>query len=361
MTWALTFPISLFAVWALCFPLIRELKQRQVLDRPNERSSHSDPTPRGGGIAIVAVLFAVMLVNGIVQNDFGTLLLAGCILILAVISFIDDLKPLAPGTRFAVHAVTAILFVVGTAGRYGFSSVIPESIFMRVGIVLLLCLYLVGYTNSFNFMDGINGLAAMQAAFTGVGVGALSFWAGPVSFESLWVCSLLLAGSSIGFLPHNFPRGRVFMGDVGSVPLGFVSAALGVALAIKAGMWLLVPVAMLHANFILDTSITLTRRAIRGEEIFKPHRQHFYQRLVRAGYSHTSVTLIEGCLQGVTLALALLYVRSEWEARIVITAIVFLYWSSFFVFAERKFRIAQARLPVGTEREMTRNASITGV
>jgi UDP-N-acetylmuramyl pentapeptide phosphotransferase/UDP-N-acetylglucosamine-1-phosphate transferase len=159
----------------------------------------------------------------------------------------------------------------------------------------------VGYTNAFNFMDGINGISGMQAIISGSGVAIMAVLVDQAELHSIALAAALVAGSAVGFLPHNFPRARVFMGDVGSVPIGFVTAGLGVVFAFKAGFWLLLPLVLLHSNYILDTSITLLRRIARGEKWYLPHREHFYQRLIRSGFSHSFVTFSEGCLQLATM------------------------------------------------------------
>jgi UDP-N-acetylmuramyl pentapeptide phosphotransferase/UDP-N-acetylglucosamine-1-phosphate transferase len=234
----------------------------------------------------------------------------------------------------------------------------------------VLFLWIAGYTNAFNFMDGINGIAAGQAVVTGVGMALLSSVASSqgsvVSGQtsevstslsgSLWssgqtagvsppvLLSVIVAGAAAGFLPHNFPRARMFMGDVGSAPLGFILAVLVIWLARDHGGWLLIPLALLHANFVLDTAITLGRRVLRGERWYEAHKEHFYQRLVRAGKSHTFVTLFEMGLQVVVLGLMLLYVVSTVPVRIALALMVLLIWAGFFVYCEREFRRVQIRV-----------------
>jgi UDP-N-acetylmuramyl pentapeptide phosphotransferase/UDP-N-acetylglucosamine-1-phosphate transferase len=213
---------------------------------------------------------------------------------------------------------------------------------------LLGFLWIVGYTNAFNFMDGINGLAAGQAVVTGFGMALLGGMA-PNGYHStpvLW--SVAIASAALGFLPHNFPQARMFMGDVGSAPLGFWLAVLVLWLAMNAGAWLLVPLVLLHANFVLDTGITLLRRMMRGERWYAAHREHFYQRLVRSGKSHTFVTSLEMALQGVVLGLMVLYLHASAPVRVGLIALIILVWLAFFVFCEISFRRRNdAHLPAG--------------
>jgi UDP-N-acetylmuramyl pentapeptide phosphotransferase/UDP-N-acetylglucosamine-1-phosphate transferase len=150
--------------------------------------------------------------------------------------------------------------------------------------------------------------------------------------------SLAVAGAALGFLPYNFPHARMFMGDVGSAPLGFLLAFLVLWLGSVAGAWLLVPLALLHANFILDTAVTLVRRIARGDKWHQPHREHFYQRLVRSGKSHTFVTGLELALQLVVLGLMVLYLSAELPGRIVLAFGVILIWVVFFAYCEVAFR-----------------------
>jgi UDP-N-acetylmuramyl pentapeptide phosphotransferase/UDP-N-acetylglucosamine-1-phosphate transferase len=189
-------------------------------------------------------------------------------------------------------------------------------------------------------MDGINGLAAGQAIVTGLGMALLgSVVSGQSSMVSPPVLlSLVIAGACAGFLPHNFPKARMFMGDVGSAPLGFLLAALVVWIARDYGWWLLIPLGLLHANFVLDTGLTLARRILRGERWYEAHREHFYQRLIRAGKSHPFVTGVEMALQGVVLGLMVLYLYASAPVRAGLIALVILMWLAFFAYCERLFR-----------------------
>jgi len=198
--------------------------------------------------------------------------------------------------------------------------------------------WIAGYTNAFNFMDGINGIASLQATITGCGM-ALLVGTSTGNFASTPVLlSLLIGGAALGFLPHNFPKARMFMGDVSSAPLGFLLAVVALWLAQTAGWWLMIPLGLLHANFVLDTAITLFRRILRGERWYDAHREHFYQRLIRSGRSHTFVTLWEAGLQLVTLGLVLLYPQASVGMRVGITVSVLFIWLVFFFCCEVALR-----------------------
>jgi UDP-N-acetylmuramyl pentapeptide phosphotransferase/UDP-N-acetylglucosamine-1-phosphate transferase len=162
----------------------------------------------------------------------------------------------------------------------------------------------------------------------------------PVAHPAL-VLTAIIAGAAAGFLPHNFPKARMFMGDVGAVFLGFGLAAIAVWIAADRGWWLLVPLGCLHANFILDTTITVIRRILRGEVFHQAHREHFYQRLVRAGWSHTRVTLTEAVLQvAVATVLTLGVAQGPW-AMLWMVPVVGGIWLGFFGLCERTFRANQ--------------------
>ena len=327
-------------VFVLCYPLRFVLARLGAVDCPNERSSHRRPTLRGGGMAVLFVVLSAGLIFG--RSSVVLLVLLGVALGLAALSFWDDLRPLPASMRFGGHAFAALCLVQGL----GCPSV-SLSLDQNVGLVLhslpswlLILLWITGYTNAFNFMDGINGIAAGQAAITGLGMALLGVLAGNQSsvVSPTILLSSVIAGAALGFLPHNFPSARMFMGDVGSATLGFLLAALVVWLARDFGWWLMVPMALLHANFVLDSGITLLRRILRGERWYEAHREHFYQRLVRSGKSHAFVTGLEMILQVIILALMVLYLHVSTPARLCLIVLVVMVWLTFFTYCERSFR-----------------------
>lgn len=328
--------------WLLGFPVYRWLVGKGIIDRPNERSSHTQPTARGGGIAIIGAVLVVLIAatafpSGM-KGDRTYLWLTSWAVLLAVISFIDDLRSVHPLWRFGCHAACAgaALFAIPWGGVH-LAPWLPAA-----AIGLILFVWLTGYTNAFNFMDGINGIAGFQAALTGAGMALLGGQA--VGWDHPAVLfSAVLGGAGAGFLPHNFPKARMFMGDVGSAPLGFLLAAAALALTVAGGWWMLPALAMLHANFVLDTGITLARRVARGEKWHLPHREHFYQRLIRAGKSHAFVTGWEAVLQLATLGLMYGYVRADAPGvRVVAAAAALAMWLAFFAACEVKFRKSQS-------------------
>jgi UDP-N-acetylmuramyl pentapeptide phosphotransferase/UDP-N-acetylglucosamine-1-phosphate transferase len=330
--------------YLLCFLLYRALLRANVVDRPTARSSHTSVTVRGGGIAIVVVWCGLMVCYN--ASHVGLWLMA--VASLAVISFIDDWRSLPILLRLSCQIAVALVGV-GDLCRPLLSNVPligPHNELMGLAASALAVLWLVGYTNAFNFMDGINGISVGQTMTAGLGMGLL---AGVTT--GLWdakpvVCSFILAGSALGFLPHNFPKARMFMGDVGSATIGFILATLVLWLVQDCGWGMLVPLVLLHTNYILDTGITLVRRMIAKARWYEPHREHFYQRLVRAGKSHSIVTLTEMALQVVVFFLLLIYSDGGWLVKGMITAGVLAIWTAYFIWAERCFqKAARQALP----------------
>jgi UDP-N-acetylmuramyl pentapeptide phosphotransferase/UDP-N-acetylglucosamine-1-phosphate transferase len=152
------------------------------------------------------------------------------------------------------------------------------------------------------------------------------------------VVSLAVSGAALGFLPYNFPKARMFMGDVGSAPLGMLLSFLVLWICREQSFKLFIPLAMIHANFILDTSVTLLRRIARGDRWLDSHREHFYQRLVRAGFSHTAVTILEGFLLIIVSIISVFVARSSTTVQVGALMIVILIWGVFFSIAECIFR-----------------------
>jgi UDP-N-acetylmuramyl pentapeptide phosphotransferase/UDP-N-acetylglucosamine-1-phosphate transferase len=341
LPWALFFG-ALALTFLTAFPVRALLVRAGILDRPNERSSHATPTVRGGGLAIMTAILLGLAGLAIVfprPELWG--LFAGAAL-LAVISWIDDIRSLPSSVRFLAHAAAAGVFLaclgfplltVDLGGGWEFA--LPLAVSGVVGF-----LWLAGYTNAFNFMDGINGISGSQAGITGLATAvmtglALGDWTHPVVLSAV-----LVAGAAFGFLPHNFPKARMFMGDVSSAPVGFLLAAVALWAAVDAGWWLLIPLALLHANYVFDTGITLVRRVLRGESWHSAHREHFYQRLVRSGKSHTFTTGWEAVLQLGVAGLMIAYSGYGTSGRLALIVVVVAVWALFFIYCEWRFRAA---------------------
>lgn len=321
----------------LGFPAAKLLSHFNVVDVPNSRSSHTSRTVRGGGICILAalVLAAIPLIK--MRGGLILVIMLFGVLLLAAVSFWDDLKSVSASLRFGVQAVVA-LTALGAIGGSQSISFPPSDLFFPPWIMyILLFVWITGHTNAFNFMDGINGIAGGQAFWVACGLGLLGWQAkGGFDHPAILFC-FTLGGAAAGFLPHNFPKARMFMGDVGSAPVGCLLAILAVWLAHDLDWNLLIPAILLCANFVLDTSITLVRRLLKKEKWYAPHREHFYQRLNRAGKSHTFITSLIMALQFLVVCLVLQYFRSETTVRVVIIFGVCGLWIAFFCYAELRF------------------------
>ena len=241
-------------------------------DRPNERSLHVRPTPRTGGIAIVVGTLCAWTVFNI--SEYGLTLAAAA---MAIVSILDDWKGLPPLPRFSAHVLIAAGFVFFSLG----SPTFWESLFLVLAIVWI--------TNLYNFMDGADGLAA---GMTIIGFGfftALGWAAGQPSFAL--ICASIGA-ATLPFLAANFHPARLFMGDSGSITLGFLAAAIG-TIGWREGVWSPFFPVFVFAPFIADTSLTLLRRVLQGEAFWRPHRAHYYQKLIRMGFGHRTTALSE--------------------------------------------------------------------
>ena len=341
--------LALLGSLLLGWPICAVLQRLRILDQPNQRSSHVAPTPRGGGIAIILVIVASSLWMSRSHKDQLMWVAPLVAVLVGIISLVDDVRGVSAGVRFATHIGGALVLIwgLGFTISVGPMAVLAEQLQLPLPlIILLMMLWLVGYTNAFNFMDGINGIAGTQAgvsAFAMAAVAGVSIgrWdSAPV------MVSLAVSGAALGFLPHNFPKARMFMGDVGSAPLGLLLSFLVLWICREHSFHLFIPLAMIHANFILDTSVTLLRRIARGDRWLDSHREHFYQRLVRAGFSHTAVTSCEGFLLIMVSIISVLVARSSTAVQLGALATVIFIWGVFFSIAEYIFwRFNQKLLP----------------
>jgi len=282
---------ALFIVAALLTAgVLRRSNQLGRVDIPNERSSHSTPTPRGGGLSFVLTSLIGILAYGLASNQSSRplwgVIAAG--LLVATIGFLDDRGiTVHAGQRLVFHAVAAItgLWFVGWLDPIiVFGAEIDLSI---VGNVLAI-VYIVWLLNLFNFMDGIDGIAAIQAISACVGVAALSY-SQDLSLHST-VPPILLAGAVLGFLIFNFPPAKIFMGDIGSGFLGIVVALMSLISTKEDANFFWVWVIMLGV-FIVDATFTLVRRLARGERPHVAHRSHAYQHLAIRFGAHRTVTM----------------------------------------------------------------------
>jgi UDP-GlcNAc:undecaprenyl-phosphate GlcNAc-1-phosphate transferase len=244
------------------------------LDQPNERSLHSKPVPRLGGAGILAgTLVAWFVVRAGLTTSlwFGTILLAS-------VSLLDDLRGLPIGVRFLAHFLAATTFAIATFGGTTPWWLVAAVV---VGIVWV--------TNLYNFMDGSDGLAGGMAVF---GFGSYGIGACLSGAPDFGVACLCVAAGAGAFLVYNFSPAKTFMGDVGSIPLGFLAASFGL-LGFRRGLWPAWFPFLVFSPFLVDATVTILARLSRGEKIWRAHRTHYYQRLVLLGWGHRRVALAE--------------------------------------------------------------------
>jgi Fuc2NAc and GlcNAc transferase len=278
--------VAMVSAWWGTSLLRRYALARALVDIPNERSSHSSPTPRGGGLAIMVVTsvgVALQMAIGVLDRRVGVGLLIGGGLI-ALVGWMDDHRDLRAKWRAMAQFVAAAWFV-SWAGA-------PESLWLGawslplgVAAPVLAVVGLVWLTNLFNFMDGIDGIAGGEAVSVGAVGGLLLLASGAPGLAGT---ALLIAAASMGFLIWNWAPARIFMGDVGSGFLGFMLGALAIA-SERAGAVPLLIWMLLLGVFVFDATVTLLRR-LRRERFYEAHRRHAYQRAVAAGASHGTVT-----------------------------------------------------------------------
>ncbi len=272
----------------------------RLLDIPNERSSHSAPTPRGGGLAIAVTALGGIILAAIlnwIPWNLAIALVGGGALI-ATVGWIDDHRSLSALTRFAVQFLSAGWAMYWVGGLPSLSVGFTSLHLGYFGIILGV-IGIVWAINLYNFVDGIDGLAAGEAISTGV-IGGLILLA--MGQTGLAIVSLLIAAASAGFLPLNWAPARLFMGDVGSGMLGYLFAVLAIASENSGAVPLLLWVLLLGA-FVFDATVTLCRRIAHGERWYHAHHSHAYQRMVQAGRSHAQVS---STILVINLALAVL-------------------------------------------------------
>lgn len=289
--------------------LIVVLRKRGIMDVPNGRSSHTIPTPRGGGLGIIVGLLAGLVVARLMGIELVRPELLLALAIIALTGLIDDRLGLPVLVRFGLQLLAAAIVIFRSGGLTHLPLPEPFDISLSyIGIPLSL-LWIVASTNLFNFLDGIDGFAGLQGAVAGLGIAFLGF--GDV-FTGV---GLAITGSCIGFLIYNWHPAKVFMGDVGSGTLGFLLAALPFELAPPQRNTAVFFIAMCLWFFLSDGVFTIFRRLLHGEKIWVAHRSHLYQRLVKTGLRHDQVTLR---VIGAASVLALLAVVStRWDVMII--------------------------------------------
>jgi UDP-N-acetylmuramyl pentapeptide phosphotransferase/UDP-N-acetylglucosamine-1-phosphate transferase len=314
-------------IFALCFALglgfafliFKQGFKMELADIPNERSSHVIPVPKGGGVGIPIAMVFFLLIQSRSETLF--ILLA---LILSLVSLVNDRRELPAFLRMSLQFLMAFVLVFIYKSGLIFSTQPKEGIILPLMIFLFLVLYVVSTTNFFNFMDGIDGIAGVE---------------GVISFVSLGVYGLLFSGNAfgvvlcfsvafavMGFLLLNFPKAKVFMGDVGSIFLGFLFASMVIILARDVKEFLLL--ALFQSLFYIDSISTIFLRLIKREKILSAHKSHLYQRMVHSlGFNHSRVVLWYAGIQSIGIMLGLLVFKQHTIFLLLIwIVLVLVYW-----------------------------------
>lgn len=321
MTWM--FLLSAGTSFVLVGAMAAFAQHQGLVDTPGVRSSHKAPTPTGAGLAMILALWLVSLSYPLLFGaapatlwpGWFTWLLAPASL-LCLVGFVDDRHPLSARLRLVVQAIAACVLLWG----------VHESLVNAAWVFVPGLLALVWTMNAYNFMDGSNGMAGMQGLFSGAVLSLCLVLGGA---PELGLAAAAIAGVCAGFVPWNAPRARIFMGDAGSVPLGFLFAAL--ALVAYARGVLLLPVALLLLiAFHMDAGLTLLTRIRNKERWYTAHRGHVYQRLLDHGWTHGQVLLLYSAVNGFVVAPAMVLgtLNSNWSWAIfgVVTAVLAMCW-----------------------------------
>jgi Fuc2NAc and GlcNAc transferase len=259
---------------------------QDLLDIPNDRSSHTAPTPRGGGLAIVIVL----LLSGVVSLflPLAPIAILVCLLLatlaFSLLGWQDDKHDLPASVRFLIQLLIAVF-----ASGWLLWATIPgySSSFALVVLLLLSTLWIVWMANLYNFMDGIDGISAVESLILGA---TTSYWFAISGAVSMAVICIAVAGASVGFMRWNWSPAKIFMGDVGSLALGAFFAIIAIIGTTRLDIPFLAFL-ILYAVYLTDSGVTLLHRIIKREKWWQAHRSHFYQRAVQSGFSHAQVSL----------------------------------------------------------------------
>lgn len=291
------------ALTALLILLLRPLLQRYALARPNARSSHREPTPQGAGIAVIAATIAsvagtALFAPDLLQDPAQLSLIFACTIGLAAIGVTDDIRPLEASPRLLLQTVAVAVMIAALPADLRIVSQLPwwfERILMLLGGLW--------FVNLVNFMDGIDWMTVAEVIPVTAALALFGFM-GALP-ESATLVAIALCGAIIGFAPFNRPVARLFLGDVGSLPIGLLLSWL---LILLAGNGHLTSAILLPLYYLADATITLMRRMVMGERITQAHRSHFYQKALDNGFSvHQivgrvfAINVALGCLAGITI------------------------------------------------------------
>ena len=263
-----------------------QLLRHNILDRPNVRSSHAIPTPRGGGLGVMAALIPAWVIIPYVMPapdgpDAALWLVPLAALFLTGVSWIDDLTILGPLPRLGAQ------FAAALAGAFIIDGSVFQGLLPGPLDPIVAAIGWVWFVNLFNFMDGIDGISGVEAAAIGAGLLLIGVLGSDASLNATHGQALAIAAAATGFLAWNWPPAKIFLGDSGSVPLGYLLGWLLLSLA-AAGAWQAAVILPLY--YLADATITLFRRIARGEKFWHAHRDHFYQAAIKRGLSHERVS-----------------------------------------------------------------------
>ncbi len=299
-----------------------------ILAHPNERTLHSKPTPQTGGLAIIVSVVVALLVAASVLAlgqpskpllpkgmASGSLWIVMSMLLVFAVSFIDDCIGLPASLRLGVQAAAAFI-IIGGVGLKISSISLPEGPSVQLGLATIpvSALFLIWMANLYNFMDGMDGFAG---GMTLIGFSFLAYFGWEAHFPVMLIIATFVAMGALGFLVYNFPPARIFMGDAGSITVGFLAGTL-VLLGVRDRIFELWVPLIIFSPFIVDATVTLMRRALRLERVWEAHREHYYQRLVLSGWSHRSTVFAEYGVMLLCGALAVLYHHSTEKWRLII-------------------------------------------
>jgi len=304
--------LVLVATLSLMKPVVAWLKRRAILDRPIERSAHRVPVPRGGGLVVAPAVLAAWLALALLREaPPGTVTIALAAAALAAVSWRDDMAGLPIALRLAAHAL-AVAVGLAALPPGVFQGLLPP--FADRAAAALLWLW---FLNTYNFMDGIDGITGVETVAIGLGIALVAATHPAASDASM--AALALAAGGLGFLRWNWHPAQIFMGDVGSIALGYVSGFLLLAMAAH-GLW--APAIILPLYYIADAGITMARRALAGERFWEAHRRHFYQRALAPDGDHAAVARIVLAGDMLLVALAVLAAAHPWPALAAAAAVV---------------------------------------
>ncbi|MGN7613404.1 MraY family glycosyltransferase [Magnetococcales bacterium HHB-1] len=314
-------PVAFFVTLGICHGLAYPGGRWTILDHPNHRSLHQNPTPRTGGLAILSgwlLSFAILRWQIPMPALVDTLIIA--LLLTALLSFLDDLWDLSQIIRLlGQFFIAALLFYEGL--HLSLAPWITLSPWLSMIITLFTVVWMM---NLYNFMDGMDGFAGGMALFSFT---TLALLAGLQHDQTFMALALITASASAGFLWVNFPPAKIFMGDMGSVPMGLLAVFFSLW-GVERGLFTLITPLILFSPFWVDATTTLIRRMIKREKFWQPHRSHYYQWLVQQGWGHRKTVLAEFLVMTVASVTALLlyFIQTSW-----FISLVSLVWILFYV------------------------------